>query len=54
MDLSAERDSGLAAAVALAEGAGALLMERFGRLAERNISAMQKAYEETMVREGAK
>jgi pyruvate ferredoxin oxidoreductase gamma subunit len=30
------------------------LKERFGRLAERNISAMQKAYEETMVREGAK
>ncbi len=30
------------------------LKERFGRLAERNISAMQKAYEVTMVREGAK
>jgi pyruvate ferredoxin oxidoreductase gamma subunit len=29
------------------------LKERFGRLAERNISAMQKAYEVTMVREGA-
>jgi pyruvate ferredoxin oxidoreductase gamma subunit len=30
------------------------LKERFGRLAERNINAMQKAYEVTMVREGAK
>jgi len=29
------------------------LKERFGRLAERNISAMHKAYEVTMVREGA-
>ena len=30
------------------------LKERFGRLAERNINAMQKAYEVTVVREGAK
>jgi pyruvate ferredoxin oxidoreductase gamma subunit len=30
------------------------LKERFGRLAERNINAMQKAYEVTMIREGAK
>lgn len=30
------------------------LKERFGRLAERNINAMKKAYEVTMVREGAK
>ena len=30
------------------------LKERFGRLAERNINAMQKAYQITTVREGAK
>jgi len=30
------------------------LKERFGRLAERNINSMQKAYEVTVVREGAK
>jgi len=30
------------------------LKERFGRLAERNINAMKKAYEVTVVREGAK
>lgn len=39
MDLSAERDCGLAAAVALAEGAGALLMERFGRLAADEVGS---------------